>query len=419
MKRKFIISGIALLLALMMLVPSQKTQMPQTVQAASSSAIKQQIEELEAQKEQIDADIAELEGQLSENLSEMGNIYEQKVLLDQQIFALHQQVANVNDQIVVYIRLIDDKQTELDEAEAHLEELNIKNKARIRALEEGGDLSYWSVLFKSSNFSDFLDRLNMINEIAAADQRRLEEMAAVAEEIQIAKEELEVELEALEEAKIELEESKAALDEKIAEADALLLVLMETDEEYRQLLEEAESKADQLGSDIADAEEAYEEAKYQEWLSTSVPPTQRPVTGGTGGSSNNVGGKTWLVPCSYILFSSPYGYREHPVLGGTRFHTGVDLAGPSGTPIVATRDGVVTIAEYSPSRGYYVEIDHLDGYASQYLHFTHYIVSPGQSVTAGQVIGYMGSTGISTGSHLHFTIFYNGNHVNPANYINI
>lgn len=419
MKRNLIISAVALLLALVMVVPAPGKQMPQTVQAASSSAIKQQIDELEAQRDQIEADIAELEGKLSDNLSEMEAVFAQKTLIDQEIFALYQQVAITNDQITAYILLIDDKQTELDDAEAHLEELNIKNKARIRAMEEGGDLSYWSVLFKSNNFADFLDRLNMINEIAAADQRRLEEMAQVAEEIRVAKEELEVELAALEEVKKELEESEKELEEKKAESEVLLQELLAYGLEYQELLAEADAEADKLDQEIKDKQDAYDEAKRQEWLSTSQPPTYKPSTGGTGGTSTNVGGKTWLVPCSYILFTSPFGYREHPVLGGIRFHNGVDLAGPSGTPIVASRDGVVTIAELSPSRGYYVEIDHQDGYDTQYLHMTHFIVSPGQYVTAGQVIGYMGSTGISTGSHLHFSIFYNNEAVNPANYINI
>ena len=89
----------------------------------------------------------------------------------------------------------------------------------------------------------------------------------------------------------------------------------------------------------------------------------------------------------------------------------------SGTPIVATRSGVVNKTSYDSSSGYYVKIDHQDGFESKYLHMTHYIVKPGQSVSAGQVIGYVGSTGASTGPHLHFAIMYKGSHVNPAAYI--
>ena len=106
-----------------------------------------------------------------------------------------------------------------------------------------------------------------------------------------------------------------------------------------------------------------------------------------------------------------YGYKK--------FHYGVDLAASSGTPIKATRAGTVTVAKYSSSAGYYVTLDHGDGFSSQYMHMTHYIVKKGQKVDAGQVIGYVGSTGASTGPHLHFSILYKGSHVNPAKYIKI
>ena len=113
-------------------------------------------------------------------------------------------------------------------------------------------------------------------------------------------------------------------------------------------------------------------------------------------------------------------YRIHPIYGDYRFHYGVDLSAPQGTPIYATRGGQVTIASYEAGgAGYWVSINHMDGFSSRYMHMTHFIVSPGQYVAAGQVIGYCGSTGGSTGPHLHFGIYYNGAAVNPAKYIKI
>ena len=100
-------------------------------------------------------------------------------------------------------------------------------------------------------------------------------------------------------------------------------------------------------------------------------------------------------------------------------HYGVDLSAPQGTPIYATRGGRVTYATYDSSSGYYVSINHLDGFVTKYLHMTHYVVSPGQYVAAGQIIGYCGSTGASTGPHLHFSVYKDGVAVNPALYINI
>jgi murein DD-endopeptidase MepM/ murein hydrolase activator NlpD len=124
-----------------------------------------------------------------------------------------------------------------------------------------------------------------------------------------------------------------------------------------------------------------------------------------------------VLPCYYTLLTSPFGYRDAPTAGASTYHEGVDLAGPEGTPIVASRSGTVTIARYSNSAGFYVSINHGDGFSSVYMHMTHYVVSVGQHVSQGQLIGYMGSTGISTGSHLHFGISQNGVYVNPALYV--
>ncbi len=419
--RKLWVAILAGVMAVIMILSLIMGVLPGLVNAASLSELEKQKEALEAEKKEIDDKIAQLESQISDNLSDMESIVAQKNTIDQEIFMLHERTANLNEQIATYGLLIADKQEELEDAEARLAEMNEKNKERIRAMEEDGSLSYWSVLFKANDFADLLDRLNMVEEIAAADQRRLKEMSKVAQEVAQAKESLETERAALEESKKELAASQEKLEARRAEADKLLAELVATGAEYQALVEEAEHAAGKLQGSIDDVKEEIEEAEYQQWLSTSVPPTTAPSasTGGSAGDSNVVGGLTWLIPCNYTRFSSPFGWRIHPVYGDRRFHYGVDLAAASGTPIVATRSGVVSTATYDSSSGYYVTVDHQDGFSSKYLHMTHYIVSPGDYVSAGQVIGYVGSTGTSTGAHLHFSILYNGSHVNPANYINI
>ena len=406
MKKNMLRSLLAGLLSVVMVMTFMIDVLPQPVEAKSSAEIKQELDALKAEKEQIDANIANIESQMAENMSEMEQMIAQKNLIDQEIFELYQQEQNINEQISAYSVLIADMQLELEEAERRLAELNEKNRERIRAMEEGGNLTYWSVLFKANDFSDFLDRLTMVNEIAASDQRRLNEMSALAKEIAETKAQLESELEGLEQIKVELQENQKELEAKRAEADEVLNSLLALGAEYQAYLEEQEAIADSLDADIDKTMEEYEDAKMDE---AYVPPS------GNGPDS----GATWMVPCYYTRFSSPFGERVHPVYGDVRFHYGVDLAAPSGTPIVATRSGVVTTATYSSSAGYYVTIDHQDGFSSKYLHMTHYIVSPGQYVSQGQVIGYVGSTGVSTGAHLHFSILYNGAHVNPAYYINI
>lgn len=421
-KRKLFISVLAAIMAAILLFGLVAGVLPYLVNAKGESAgeLKQQLDALKGEKDKIDEEIEKLEGQLSTNLTDMQAMVDQKNTIDQEIFMLYQKMENLNEQIATYGNLIADKQEELDAAQARLSELNAKNKERIRAMEEDGTLSYWSVLFKANSFADLLDRLNMVEEIAAADQRRLKEISDAAKEVEEVKATLETEKAALEENKKALADAQAKLEERRAEADKLLADLVATGQEYQALLDAAESEAGALQDDIEEVKVAYDNAKYQEWLSTSVPPTTSSApSGGNAGDGNTVGGITWLIPCNYTRFSSPFGYRVHPVYGDWRFHYGVDLSAPSGTPIVATRSGTVTTATYSSSAGYYVTLDHGDGFSSKYLHMTHYIVGVGDTVTAGQVIGYVGSTGTSTGPHLHFSILYNGSHVNPANYINI
>lgn len=414
--KKLWVSATAGLLAVIMVLTLFLGVLPGGAKAASISELEKQKASLEAEKAEIDAKISELEGQLSTNLNSMEDIIAQKNTIDQEIFMLYQQMENLNNQIATHSLLIADKQAELDREEARLAQLNEENKERIRAMEENGNLSYWSVLFNATSFASLLDSLNMIEEIAAADQRRLQEISESAAAVEAAKTVLEEEKTAMEASKVELAASQVVLEEKRAEADKLLTELIAIGAEYEALLDEAEKEAALIGTKLSDTEDALEEAERQQWLSTSVPPTPNSGNGGSTGSVI-VDGLTWVTPCNYVLLTSPFGWRTHPVYGDWRFHYGVDLAGPMGTPIVATRAGVVTTATYDSSAGYYVTIDHQDGFSSKYLHMTHYIVSSGEYVSAGQVIGYMGSTGTSTGSHLHFSILYNGTHQNPMDYI--
>ena len=413
--RKLWVSILAGLMALIMILSLILGVLPTHADAASSGAIKEQLDELEEQKEKIEEQIQNLRDQLADNLDEMEKIVAQKDLIDQEISLLHQQIATTNEQISAYGVLIADKQEELTEAENKLAALQEKNKERIRAMEEDGTLSYWSVLFEANSFSDLLDRLNMIEEIAAADQRRLQEMSTAAQVVADAKAGLETEKAGLEEVKAELKVTQIELEGKRATADRLLVDLIAAGEKFEELMNKSEDEQAKLMEEIAQKEEEYEDAKYLEWLATSVPD---PTFAGGAGTGQTIGNTTWLVPISYTRMTSPFGMRWHPVYGGYKMHYGVDLAAPSGTPIYATRTGVVTTTDYQEGgAGYYVSINHGDGFSSIYMHMTHYIVSPGEYVNAGDIIGYCGSTGASTGPHLHFGISYKGTYVNPAEYI--
>ena len=412
--RKFWVSLLAGIMAFLMLFGLIAGILPSYANAESSSVIKEQLDALEEEKKQLQEQIEELEKQLSDNMDEMEAVVAQKNVIDQEIFLLHEQVVNINEQISAYSVLIADKQDELVAAEARLAELNEKNKERIRAMEENGSLSYWSVLFQANSFSDLLDRLNMVREIAASDSKRLQEMSRAAQEVASAKETLETEKAALEVTRAELDKIQASLEGKRADADALLADLIARGEEFDALLEQGEDEQAELLEQIAQKEKDYDAAKYQEWLATSVPETTKPSYSGPSIPESS---SEFMIPCDYEWLSSPFGYRWHPTQGIWKMHYGVDLAAYEGTPIYASRGGVVTSATYGWSGGYYVTLNHGDGFASTYLHMTHYIVSEGDYVSQGQVIGYVGSTGDSSGPHLHFGISYNGTYVNPADYI--
>lgn len=451
---------LAFALAVLMLLSLILGLIP-NAEAASSSEIKQQINALQSQKADIRGQMEDLKNQYAETEDEIANLLAKKSILDQEVFLLNSEIENINSQIGAYNVLIADKQAELEEAEADWEILNEKHKDRIRTMEEEGELSYWSVIFKAKSFADLLDRLNMIQEIASADRRRLEQLRDAAKVVEEARLSLEEEKAALQRTKDELDASYEEMYGKRQESTDLIQTLLQKAKEIEGLQAELEQEDNDLLNQIAQMEKEYNDAKYQEWLAhmatattappvttappettappatqppaqegeatqpadqpteptaqPTQPPTQPPTEPPTEPTQPKPEG--WIRPCGYVMISSPFGDRDAPTAGASTNHKGVDLAGAEGTPIVASRSGTVTIATYSNSAGYYVTINHGDGFSSVYMHMTGFAVSVGQYVSQGQVIGYMGSTGISTGPHLHFGITYNGVYVNPASYV--
>ena len=419
-KRKRMVSVLAGIMAAVMLLTLMLSLLPTPASAASSSEIRKQINALKEEKEAIKDKIEEVQGQYEENENEIVDLMERKSVIDQEVQLLNEQVDNINDQLKAFNLLIADKQDELDNAEERYQQLNDDNKLRIRTMEEEGELSYWEVLFKANNFSDLLDRLNMVEEIAASDNRRLQELADAANNVVEAQQELEVEKEDMEKTKEELDSTQAELDAKVQESMDLLQELLSKGDELTALQEEYEAMEAEFLEQIAQKEVEYDAAKQAEWeayMATYVPPTTEGGSGGSGGSGGTSGGGGWVRPCSYTSITSPFGYRESPTTGASTYHQGVDLDTGTGDPVVAARAGVVIAASYSSSAGYYVQIDHQDGFRSIYMHLSSIGASVGQIVSAGTYIGATGATGIATGDHLHFGISLNGVYVNPCNYV--
>lgn len=408
---------------------------PIPANAASSSEIRNQINALKEEKEAIQEKIAEVQDQYEENENEIANIISQKNVIDQEVQLLYEQIRNINEQISAFNVLIADKQDELDTAQVKYDALSEANKSRVRTMEEEGEVSYWEVIFKANSFTDLLDRLNMIEEIAAADKRHLQELGDAADAVEVAQEELETEKADLEETKLELDATELELDAKREEADALIQELLEKADDLEALEAEFEAQEQAFLEEIAAKEIEYDAAKQAEWeayMATYVPPTTAPAAtstnNGTTTSSESTtttttttttsSSATWFVPCSYTSITSPFGYRTAPTTGASTYHQGVDLDTGTGWPVYATRAGIAYTA-YGSAAGNYVTVDHQDGFKSIYMHLSGFSVSNGTVVSAGQQIGLTGSTGVSTGDHLHFGISLNGVYVNPCLYVNL
>ena len=397
--------------------------------AKTAEELQQEIDDLQAKSDAIAEEREALEQEIEANRNKTLTIVEQKSQVDREIELARREIENANDQIHHYNMLIAEKQAELDilMAEQHTQ-LSAYQK-RMRAMQERGTISYFEVMLQAKSFSDMLNCRVMLEEVARADQRMLDEIRDIAAEVLRAKDALAAEKVAIELKKVELAEAEALLAEKRAESDTLLVTLYADREKLIEECEKYEKEEAVLTDQIAALEAERTDILYQEWLASQPQGGSSGSNSSSGNSSgNNAGSESnppatsqrFYFPMAYCtMLTSAYGYRVHPITGNYAFHSGVDLAAGVGTEIYATKSGTVTTATENYVYGNYVIINHLDGYSSLYGHMTHYTVSEGQYVHQGQVIGYVGLTGWTNGPHLHFTLYYNGSTVNPMNYISI
>ena len=261
-------------------------------------------------------------------------------------------------------------------------------------MEEQGEVSYWSILFSSKDFADLLDNAMMVEEIMDYDNQVMDQLIALREQIEQDKAELETARQEQQDAKAEQEAAQANLQAQESEVDALLSQISNQEDELE--AREAQLRA---ASDAATAEIAAAERELAAQIA-NVPSES---------------GFLWPLPGRYNL-SSLFGSRKHPITGKANNHTGIDIPASSGTSILAAKSGVVTTSTYNNSYGNYVVVSHSDGTSTLYAHMVRRNCSKGDTVSQGQVIGYVGTTGSSTGNHLHFEVRVNGSRVDPINY---
>ncbi len=376
------------------------------VSAENSSDIQEEIDRLKEEADRIEQQQKEIENQIDENDAQTLSFAEEKMRIDNDLELARQEVENLEAQIHQYNLLVAEKQAELDELTEKQNTLMQKFRLRMRSLQERGNISYWQVLFHSASFEDMLMRKTMVEEIAASDQRMLGQIRENAEQVLLAKESLTEQKAMLEEKKVEQAAAQEALEHKRAESDQAISELIASRQDLVEEQERIQDDMDALEKEIAAREE---ELNRQQQQNNYVP-----VVTEAG----------FLFPVSlngYQCMTSPYGYRVHPISGVTRLHNGVDLAAVTGTPIFASKSGVVTTACIGWGNGYgnHVVINHGDGFSTLYAHQSALNVYEGQIVSQGDVIGYVGSTGNTTGPHLHFTVFKNGETINPMSCISL
>lgn len=325
------------------------------------------------------------------------------------ITELDRSLEDAQEKIEEYKGLIAQKEADIEQKEQELEAAiqteerqYAAMKSRIRSIYLTGDAMYLELILSSGSFGEMLNKADYVEKLSAYDQKMLELYKETRAYVAACKEELEAEHAVLEEAKADVEQEEAALEALIAEKEVQITAYESDINNREQLVKEYEAEIAAQNAEIKALEDAVAAEK-----AALASKTQRTYDGGIF---------AWPAP-SYKRVSDDYGYRIHPILGVKQFHNGVDLAAPGGSPILAAYDGTVVAADYSSTMGNYVMIDHGDNLYTIYMHASALYVSKGAEVSKGQQIAAVGSTGRSTGNHLHFSVRLNGSYVSPWNYI--
>jgi len=338
---------------------------------------------------------SELQAQVNAIKNDKTKAIQAKNLLDQQSDVIRKEIANTESLIAAYESFIAQTKMELAETEAREKAQQQLFRRCVREMEEGGTVSYWSVLFNATDFNDLLSRLDAANEIIEYRNGVIETLRKLQQQITDKKNELEAQLAEQEAAKEDLVAKKAELDAQVAEATALINEIQKDQNAAQALLDAKEKEYKRIQQQIKDKEAE---------LAASLGPA-------------SVGGYIWPETASKRI-TSPHGTRWHPVYHKWKTHNGVDIGGVGyTTPVLATKAGVVIISQRSSSYGHYVVISHGTGNTTLYAHMSSRSVSVGDRVSQGQQIGITGSTGVSTGPHLHYEITENGVRIDPLKYL--
>lgn len=358
----------------------------------------EELETIEAQREVLETRRDNIEKKVSELSASHASALEQKASLDERNQITLKQIKLLMDQIDLCDTILKQKEKEVEAAKQKETEQLEKFRARIRSMEENENYSILDLLLTSSSIGEFISAMEDMQVIVESDKKLADDYIAAREEAErVRNEYLSVKNEYKEHLDV-LNAEQGRLERQIAEADALIISLEE----------DTESAIAEYEISIASEDKM---AKYLDEMSLQYAHEQDAELRGVYSDSQFI----WPVP-SCTLLTSPYGYRTHPILDYERLHAGLDIGAKFGEEIIAADGGTVLIAEYSDSYGNFVLIDHGDRYSTAYGHMSEIAVEAGQEVKQGELIGYIGSTGWSTGPHLHFEIRLDGERIDPEEF---
>ncbi len=391
----------------------------------SSSEAQEEKDQLEEELENANSESDDLKSGLEDTQKAIDSLSKKKSNMESYVKELDEQLNTILDKIKEIGQQIEEKEEEIEQTTKELEQAQKDEeeqydamKKRIKFMYENGNVAYIEMILQSKSLSQLLNAAEYIQKISEYDRDMLDEYKQTIEFIALAKEKLETEKVELADLKTQTETKQAEVSNlidtkstQIAKYESDILSAKELEDDY-----EADIKAQNAVIVALEASVASKKAEIKKLLEAEKQANTNPQTNVNITTTYDGGTFTWPCPASKTI-SSEYGNRLHPILNVNKFHNGIDIAAATGSSILAAYKGTVVGAGYNSSMGNYVMIDHGDGLYTIYMHASALYVSTGQNVSKGDTIAAVGSTGRSTGPHLHFGVRLNGSYVNPHNYV--
>lgn len=381
---------------------------------ASAKVTQSEIDDLKSQKAALSEQSASYEATINSLKNKKNAQVELKTALDSKLALTNQQIMNLEEQIKLHDALIERKTQEVDEAQKTADEQLEKYKKRVRAMEESGRYNYVEVLFGANSIGEFLSLIDDIGDIMKSDKELEDSYKQSVADLKTVKAEYEEAQAELKQNKVECAQLKDQLQIDITQAASVITSLQSEINDNASVLSELDSQESALQSQIqSKVKQLNEQKKAEEEANRNNNNNGGSSGGNSGGSSVGTGNLVWPSYCTYI--TSRQGPRVHPVTGEYKNHGGTDIGASYGSAIYAADSGKVVSSSdgWNGGWGNYVMIDHGNGMQTLYAHMSSRACSVGQTVKRGQTIGYVGSTGMSTGPHLHFEMYVNGARIDP------